>query len=378
MTIRHVLALIVLLATVVAATPVRAIETAAREAVVIDMSTGSILLEKGARDRMPTASMSKIMTMYMVFEALEQGRLKLDDELTVSERAWRMGGSKMFVEVGKRVRVDDLIRGIIIQSGNDACIVLAEALAGSEEAFAEQMNRKAAELGLTGSHFMNSTGWPDPDHYSTPMDLALLAYRIIADYPQHYHYFAETEFTFNGIRQENRDPLLGSFPGADGLKTGHTEEAGYGLVGSAIRDGRRIILVIGGLTSMAQRREESIRLMEWAYREFDSFRLFSGSETVAEAKVWMGAAPTVPMVVGQDLAVTVPRASRDQMQVKVTVDQPVPAPIKAGDQIGMLTVTFPDLPVRTLPLLAGESVDRAGIVGRIGAALNYLVLGSGV
>lgn len=223
--------------------------TIATQAIIVDASTGTILLDKGANDRMPTSSMSKTMTIYMVFDALKEGRLKLDDEFLVSEKAWRMEGSEMFIKVGDKVKIEDLIRGVVVQSGNDAAVALAEGLAGSEEAFAEAMNARAKDLGMTGSHFVNASGWPHPDHYSTPRDLALLAYRIIHDFPEYYHYFSEKEFTYNNIRQQNRDPLLGKLPGADGLKTGHTEVAGYGLIGSAKRGDRRLILVVNGLKS---------------------------------------------------------------------------------------------------------------------------------
>ena len=217
------------------------VETKAREAIIVDANTGVVLLDKEADAQMPTSSMSKVMTIYMLFEDLKAGRVKLEDTFLVSEKAWRMGGSKMFIKVGDRVKVEDLIRGIIIQSGNDATIAVAEGLAGSEEAFAQAMTARAKELGMTKSHFVNASGWPDPEHYSTPRDLALLAYRIIHDFPEYYHYFAEKEFTYNKIRQPNRLPILTAVNGADGLKTGHAEEAGYGLIASAKRDDRRVI-----------------------------------------------------------------------------------------------------------------------------------------
>ena len=243
------------------APPAQALETRAREAFLIDVTTGTVLLEKDADVSMPPASMSKIMTAYLVFGALKEGRISLDDKLPVSEKAWRKGGSKMFVEVGSEVSVEDLLRGVIVQSGNDACIVLAEALAGSEEAFAEQMTRKAREIGMEGSTFTNSTGWPDPNHRMTARDLAILAERMVQDFPDFYHYYSEREFTYNGIRQGNRNPLLYKNLGADGLKTGHTEEAGYGLTASAERDGRRLVLVINGLESIKARSEEAERLI---------------------------------------------------------------------------------------------------------------------
>ncbi|HSK39613.1 MAG TPA: D-alanyl-D-alanine carboxypeptidase family protein, partial [Arenibaculum sp.] len=246
------------------------IDTIARQAVLIDATTGTVLFEKNADERMPTSSMSKIMTMYMVFDAIKQGHLSLDDTLHVSEGAWRMQGSKMFVELGNPIPVEDLIRGVIIQSGNDASVVLAEGLAGSESEFATRMTQRAHELGLTASNFTNATGWPDDDHYSTASDLAKLSDRIIADFPEFYHYYSETEFTYHDIKQGNRNPLLYRNMDVDGLKTGHTEAAGYGLAASAERNGRRLILVVNGLSDMQARADESARLLEWGFREFEA------------------------------------------------------------------------------------------------------------
>ena len=263
-------ALVILAVTflIAAVPPARAIEIAAREGIVVDFQTGATLLEKDADVSMPPASMSKVMTIYLVFQRLKDGRLNLDDELPVSEKAWRMGGSKMFVKVGNRVRIEDLIRGVIVASGNDACIVLAEGLAGTEAAFAEEMTRTAREIGLTNSTFANATGWPDPNQRMTARDLATLAHRIITDFPEYYHYFSETEFTWNGIRQSNRNPLLFKSIGADGLKTGHTKEAGFGLTASAVQGERRLILVLSGMSSQKERSEESARIMAWGFLEF--------------------------------------------------------------------------------------------------------------
>src|SRR5579872_880191 len=249
------------------------IDTAAKHAIIVDFDTGAVLLDKGAEDRIPPASMSKIMTAYVVFEHLRKGSLKLDDLLPVSEKAWATGGSKMFVKVNTRVKVEDLLRGMIIQSGNDACIVLAEGIAGSEPAFVEEMNKAAEKLGLAASHFHNVTGLPDPEHYMSARDLATLARRLIVDFPEYYHYDSEKEFTYNGIKQGNRNPLLYQDLGADGMKTGHTDEAGYGLTASVIRNGRRIIMVLSGMSSMKERGTESAKLIEWAYREFSYVHL---------------------------------------------------------------------------------------------------------
>ncbi|MCH7634440.1 MAG: D-alanyl-D-alanine carboxypeptidase [Proteobacteria bacterium] len=364
------------LAAVLASPPVSAIETTAREAFLVDATTGRVLLDKNSDVSMPPASMSKIMTTYMVFERLKDGRLSLDDELPVSEKAWRMGGSKMFVEVGTTVRVEDLLRGVIVQSGNDACIVLAEGLGGTEEAFAEEMTRKAREIGLTGSSFANATGWPDPNQRMTARDLATLAKRIIEDFPEYYHYYAETEFTYGGIRQMNRNPLLYKSLGADGLKTGHTEEAGYGLTASVVQGARRIILVLNGLDSRKARGEESVRLIGWAMREYDNYTLFKPGETVDEAPVWLGEAASVPLVMPQGATVTLSRKARRDMRVKVVYDAPIPAPLRAGQEVAKLVVAAPGEEPVEFPLMAGADVERLGIFGRIIGSLEYLVFGA--
>ena len=282
-------------------TPIGPIDTAAKYAFVMDYNTGASLLDKEADVQQPPSSMTKLMTAYLVYGMLKIGRLKLDQELPVSDKAWRMQGSKMFVPQGGSVKVEDLIRGMIIQSGNDACIVLAEAIAGSEEQFADLMNAKAAELGLTNTHFANCTGWPDATQHMSCRDIATLAAHIIRDFPEYYHYDRETTFKYNGIEQQNRNSLVQKGL-ADGLKTGHTEAGGYGLVGSADRGGRRVILVVNGLTSMHQRAEESERLLEWSFREFDDVTLFTAGDTVEQAPVWLGYVDrTVPLVGGRDL-----------------------------------------------------------------------------
>ena len=352
-------------------------DTPARQAILIDVATGTVLFSKNADERMPPASMSKLMTAYMVFERLADGRLSLDDEFPVSERAWRKGGSKMFVEVGKRVRVEDLLRGIIVQSGNDACIVVAEGLSGSEQAFAEEMTKKADEIGLTDSNFRNASGWPDPDHYMSARDLARLATRLVQDFPQFYPIYSEKEFTFAGIKQGNRNPLLYKNMGADGLKTGPTEESGYGLTASAVRDGRRLVLVVNGLESVTQRARESERLLQWGFREFKNYPLFKAGETVAEADVWLGKTGSVPLLLETPLTLTLSRKDRQEMNVTVNYDGPIPAPIAKGAQVATLRIAAPGLeaPVER-PLIAGADIDQLGFVGRIGAALQHLLLGA--
>ncbi len=366
-------ALLVLLAL---ATPAQAIETKAREAILMDATTGVVLMEKDADASMPPASMSKIMTAFMVFMRLKEGRLSLDDTLTVSEKAWRMGGSKMFVEVGKEVRVEDLLRGVIVQSGNDACIVLAEGLAGSEEAFAEDMTDLARSIGMTGSTFANSTGWPNPGHRMTARELAPLAQRTIQDFPDYYHYYSEKEFVWSDIRQGNRNPLLYKSVGAEGLKTGHTEEAGYGLTASAVQDDRRLILVINGLDSVRARSEEAERLLRWGFREYGNYALFEASATVDEAPVWLGEASTVPLVANKDVVLTMTRNARKGMKVSVNYTSPIPAPIREGQELAQLVVTPSEGETFSFPLYAGAPVEQKGPFGRLVAAVKFVIFGA--
>jgi serine-type D-Ala-D-Ala carboxypeptidase (penicillin-binding protein 5/6) len=351
------------------------IETQAKHALVLEVETGTVLLDKGADERIPPASMSKIMTAYIVFGMLKEGRAALTDQLPVSERAWRLQGSKMFVPIGGRVSIDDLLKGVIIQSGNDACLVLAEGLAGSEEAFATLMNEKGQQIGLKDSHFTDVSGLPDPNHWMTPRDLATLAIRTIQDFPEYYHYYSEMEYEFNNIKQGNRNPLLYKGGGADGLKTGHTEEAGYSLTASVARDKRRIILVLNGLPTMKARAQESERLIEWAFREFNNYRLFSAGDKVDDGEVWLGAEPKVPLSVGEDLVVTLPRKSRKDMKVTVEYGRPIPAPTTKGETVGRVVVTAADVPPVEAPLIAAASVERMNAFGRIATLAGYLVWG---
>lgn len=362
------------------ATSSYAIDTAAREAFMVDAKTGHVLLEKDADVSMPPASMSKLMTLYLVFERLKDGRLSLDDEFSVSENAWRKGGaasgsSTMFLEPRQKVRVQDLIKGIIIQSGNDACIVVAEALAGSEKNFALEMTEKAHEIGMENSTFANATGWPDPGQRMTARDLSILARALIREFPEYYKYFAEKNFKYNGIRQSNRNPLLYKTMGADGLKTGHTSEAGYGLTSSAIRGDRRLVLVVNGLNSVRARSSESERLMEWGFREFNNYSLFKKGEEVTQAELWLSAKQSVGLVIDQDVEVTLPRKSRREMKVSVKYDGPIPAPIKKGQQLAKVIISAPDTKDIEIPLYAAEDAARLGFVGRLGAALKSIIWG---
>ncbi len=375
---RFVARFAVLLTFVAAATVAGAaeFETKAKQAILIDHETGQVLFEKNADSQMFPASMTKIMTSYLVFEQLRDDRLAMEDTLEISEKAWRMGGSKMFVEVGDSATIDELLRGIIIQSGNDASIVVAEGLSGSEEQFAELMTERARDIGMADTVFRNSTGWPDAQHVTTARDMVILAQRIIQDFPDYYGLFAEKTYTYAGIKQGNRNPLLYKELGADGLKTGHTEASGYGLTASADRNGRRLDLVINGLESVRDRSEEAEKLLNWGFREFDNYRMFSAGETVDVAQTWLGEATEVPLVLQNDLVLTLPRAARKDMKVAVVYDGPVPAPIAADQQIANLVITAPEVDTIELPLFAANAVDRRNFVGRISGALSHLVFGS--
>lgn len=351
------------------------IDTLAREAILVDYDTGAVLYAKNADEHMAPSSMAKMMTLYILFERLKEGRVKLDDTLAVSEKAWRTGGSKMFVMVGSRVRIEDLIQGIAVQSGNDACVVVAEGLDGSEQAFAEEMNKEAQKLGLKDSHFTDASGLPDPNQYMTARDLALLAHHLMQDFPKEYHYFSEINFTYNNIKQGNRNPLLYKNLQVDGIKTGHTEAGGYGLTASALRNGRRLIVVLNGMHSVNERSRESEKLLDWGYREWGNYTLFKTGEKVADADVWLGVNPSVPLVTDRNLTVTLPRAAREKMKVTASYDNPIPAPVAKGAAVGTVRVEAPDVPTVELPLKAGNSIDRLGFTGRIGAALSYLVWG---
>lgn len=357
---------------VVCAPSAAALDLAAEEALVVDHETGAVLLSKNPDLSVPPASMLKLMTLNMLFEAVADGRLSLDDRFTVSEKAWRMGGSKMFLRQGERVRVEDLIRGIVVLSGNDACVTVAEGLAGSEEAFARAMNARAKELGMDGSSFGNSTGWPDPNTRMSPRDLVFLARRLISEFPEFYPYFLETDFEWDGVAQRNRNPLLYSDVGADGLKTGRTQEAGFGLVGSAVRDGRRVVFMIGGYETTSARRTEAERIVDWSFREFENRTLYRAGQIVGAAEVWIGESETLPLTLAEDVVATVPVAARDSIEAAVVHVGPVEAPIEAGQSVGELRIEAPGLELITIPVVAAEPVARGGVLTRLGAAAKLL------
>jgi serine-type D-Ala-D-Ala carboxypeptidase (penicillin-binding protein 5/6) len=362
----------------VLAAPVSAqnFETPARNAFVLDLATNTVLLSKQAEVPMPPASMSKLMTVYMVFERLKKGSLALDDTFLVSEKAWKKGGSKMFVRVGNRISVSDLLRGIIVQSGNDACIVVAEGLGGTEDAFAEMMTRRAKEIGLKNSRFANATGWPHPNQLMSAEDLAQLSRLLITQFPELYKIFNEKTFTYSKIKQSNRNPLLYRDIGADGLKTGHTEAAGYGLTASAIRGDRRIVMVLNGMNSVRQRSQESLRVMEWAFRTFKPYALFKKDEVITKADIWLGTAPTVSLIIPQAMKLTLSRDARSKMKVVVRMNNPVAAPVRKGQQLATLVISAPNLKTREIPLIAAEEVNQLGFVGRIGAAIKHVLWGA--
>ncbi len=358
-----------------------AIETKARNLILVDYDTGQYLYTKDIDKSIPPASMSKLMTVYMIFEKLKDGTLSLDDTFTVSENAWRKGGaasggSTMFLAIGDKVRVEDLIKGIIIQSGNDACIVAAENLAGSEEDFAVDLNKKARELGLNNSTFANATGLPHPDHRMSVEDLAKLARTIITEFPQYYHLFSQKEFVYHNIRQGNRNPLLYSMPYADGMKTGHTEEAGFCLTASAKKGDRRLIGVMTGLKSNKERSEEAEKIMNWGFREFDNYAIVKKETKVAEMPVWFGTASTVDMIAGEDVIRTLKRNKSDEVKLTAIYDKPAKAPIKKGQQLGIIKAEIPDSGSVEIPLLAASDVKAVGFWGRISRNLKYLFFGA--
>jgi D-alanyl-D-alanine carboxypeptidase (penicillin-binding protein 5/6) len=320
--------------------------------------------------------MAKMMTIYTVFSMLKDGKAKLTDELPVSEEAWRTGGSKMFVPLGGKISIDDLLHGAIIQSGNDACVVLAQGLAGSVEAFVDLMNEKAKAIGLKDSHFANVDGLPDPNEWVTARDLATLALRTVKDFPEYYKLYSQMDFTYNNIKQGNRNPLLYKNMGADGLKTGHTEEAGFSLTASIVRGGRRVIMVLGGLPTMKARAEESERLADWAFREFNDYRLFAAGDKVDDAQIWLGSDARVSLTVGKDLVVTLSHKQRKDMQVALQYDSPIPAPVQKGETLGKIVVSAPDMTQQEVPLIAGADVPRMDAMGRIATLAGYLVWGN--
>jgi D-alanyl-D-alanine carboxypeptidase (penicillin-binding protein 5/6) len=355
-------------------------QTAAPTAILIDSENGSVLFEKNADLLVPPASLSKLMTTEVVLNEIQQGRLKPTDELVVSENAWRKGGapshtSSMFIPIHSRVSVDDLLHGVVIQSANDACIVLAEGIAGSEDKFAEMMTARARELGLTKSTFGNSNGLPHPTQLMTARELAKLARQIIRTYPDDYHLYGETEFTFNKIRQLNRNPLLTMNIGADGLKTGFIQEAGYGLVGSAVQNGMRLIVVVNGTKNDKERADEGKKLLEWGFHNFQSETLFAEGQIITGAKVYGGEHGSVPLSADRVVSLMVSRTAQNKLVARVVYTGPVPAPVQQGQRIGTLKVWRSDALVLEVPLQAAESVGTGNLSQRALDAATELMIG---
>lgn len=370
----------VLALSAVVAAPAQAIETKAKNALLMDYDTGEYLYAKDAFTAVPPASMSKLMTVYILFSKIKDGSLSLEDTFTVSENAWRKGGaasgsSTMFLPIGAKVTVENLIKGILIQSGNDACIVVAENLAGSEEDFAVKMNEKAAELGLKNSHFENATGLPSPDHKMSAEDLAVLARAIIHDFPEFYPIFSQKSFTYNNIVQGNRNPLLYSMPDADGLKTGHTDEAGYGLTASAKRGGRRLIGVMNGMSSNKERSEEAEKLMSWGFREFNNYKVFKQYQRVVSVPVYLGAEKNIDLVAGEDALFTLPRSAARDAKLTAVYKKPVKAPVRQGQKLGEVRLEVEGQDPRVIPLFADHSIEKLGFFGRIKSNISRLLFG---
>jgi len=344
-----------------AAQEVAPLETKAKQAILMDAQTGAVFFEKDADAQIEPASMSKLMTMIMVFEALKAGKLTLDQEFLISEDAWRRGGapsgsSTMYAILNSRVKLSDLIQGVIVQSANDACIAIAEGMAGSEAAFADQMTQRARELGVTNAVFKNATGLPDPEHKMSVRELAILAQYIIKTFPEYYKYYSQESFTWNKITQNNRNPLLKDYPGADGMKTGYTKQAGYGLVGSVSRDGRRLILVVAGLTSLNERKQEAQKILDWGFRQFKPVVAFAANDRVAKARVWGGEEAQVDLLIKQDVKLLLSPSEQSSIEVKLAYVGPLMAPIKQGENIGKVRFLVNGRTLQEVPLETGNSV----------------------
>lgn len=382
MLLRRPLILLNLLAGLAAAIPFTALaqgfETAARAAWVYDVTTHTVLMDKNGSTPLPPASMSKLMTIFMLFEALQDGRVTMDTEFAVSERAVELtarGGSTMYLQLGDRPTVRDLIYGMIVNSGNDACVVVAEGLAGSEEAFSAKMTERGRAIGLEASNFANSSGWPDPNHRMSMKDLGILSLRLIEDFPEYYPIFAETTYNYKGrapANANNRNPLLKLGIGADGLKTGHTQEAGYGLAGSVQQGGRRIVFAFSGTESDAARASEAERISSWAFRNFALKTVAKAGDILGQAPVFLGRSETVGLSVAQDATTLVSALDRDGVKGEIVFDGPLAAPIAAGTEVGHLVITATGLPPRSVPLVAAQDVAKAGLIGRMRAAALHI------
>lgn len=365
---------------VASATQAQTFDTKAKQAFMVDQETGTVLYTKDPDKLFPPASLAKLMTMEVVFHAIKTGKLSLDDEFRVSENAWRTGGapsrtSTMFAELNSSIRLEDLIQGVIVQSANDGCIIIAEGMAGSEEGFAQLMNERAREIGLTQSVFKNSTGLPADGQFVTARELVLLAAHLWREYPEFYRLYSQRDFTWNKILQRNRNPLLAMNVGADGLKTGYTEESGYAIVGSADRDGRRIFLAMSGMESDSQRADEARRLLDWGMRAFDKLQIFAAGEIVGEAKTYGGEKGGVALKSDGPVSILVPSTNRDRLIARIVYDGPVIAPVEQGAPIGTLRIWVGDTLTQETPLFAAESVGVGAIHQRALDAVEELAIG---
>ena len=330
---------------------------------LVDVESGQALSENNADARLEPASLTKIMTAHVVFAELKAGRISLEDMVLISEKAWKMPGSRMYIEVNKQVSVEDLLKGLIIQSGNDAAVALAEHVAGSEEAFAELMNKHAAQLGMHGTNFVNASGLPDENHYTTPRDIALVTESTILEYPELYKWYAEKEYTFNKIKQPNRNRLLWRDESVDGVKTGHTKAAGYCLVSSAKRDDARLIAVVMGTKSDTARVVESRKLLNWGFRFFETRTLFKAGDELKSVRIWKGETDNLSVGAGDDVIIRYPRDMKDQLQARLTISTPLVAPVSKGQQVGTIDITLEDNKLKVVPLIALEEVKEAGLFG---------------
>ncbi len=340
-------------------------ELAAKAWLLLDVQSGQVLAEKNADKRIEPASLTKLMSAYLDFAAIRAGRLKLSDTVPVSEHAWKAEGSRMFIEPNKPVTVDELLRGMIVQSGNDATIALAERVGGSEAGFVQMMNQQAQRLGMTGSHFVNATGLPDPQHYTTARDLARLAAAIVRDFPEFYPLYSIKAYRYNNITQPNRNRLLWSDPSVDGMKTGHTESAGYCLIASGKRDNRRLLSVVLGTAADSVRAMESQRLLNYGFQFYDTVKLYAKNQAVTNLKVWKGSSSTVKAGFTRDLYISLPRGQGKDIKATLTTRQPLLAPLVAGQQVGTVSLTLNGKPLAQYPLLALQNVGVANIIGRV-------------
>jgi len=367
--------LIIFLLFIIKTSLVQAIETPAKQGILYDYETKTVLFEKNSDELMSPSSMSKIMTIYYLFKKIKDGEISIDDEFEVSKKAWKKGGSKMFVNLKSMVRVEDLIRGIIVQSGNDACIVVAEGISGSESIFADELNELANEIGLEGSNFTNSTGWPDKKHLMTVNDLLKLTVRTIEDFPDLYRYYSEKEFTYNNIKQLNRNPLLFRPIGSDGLKTGHTSLGGYGLVATVKNKDRRLILVLNGLKSSAQRSKESERLMKIGFNQFKSIKIASKTKELGQIPIWSGKKKEVSFYTKDDISITVPNRDRKKINFKVRYQSPLIAPVAEDQYIADFLIKKNDQTIKSYKLYSTNNVGESNFFSKMILNFKFLLFG---